>query len=188
MRWRIFVAVAAVAAFAAGYGAVKVRGGVHRRANVPVPGAVWSIGYRDGSNFNRPVGTDKLSGTGTIATFHGKRYLETGQDGNFEFEHAYGNPNTTFDARTSDGAPTPIEIGRADGQNVTPLVVPVSPNMKNDAQSWQLGDATPSAIDGHGRLRLDGIVLYPLVRNGHVTLYAVLPDGTVQRLVPVGGA
>lgn len=182
---RTFLAVAALTAFATAFGTVVVRASVAHRSDVPVPGAAWSIGFRDGANLFRMPGSSVLYGNAQDATFQGRRYIEIGQDGNFEFEHAYGTVESRFDARTIDGSHTPIQIGLADGQNVTPLVVPGNPRMTVDIQSWQVGAATPSGIDLHGRVRLNGIVLFPLVRNSRVQLYAVLPDGTLQHLVPV---
>jgi hypothetical protein len=120
------------------------------------------------------------------AQLSGGEFSSSDQYGYYEFEHGAAAPNTVFMARAQNGSPTPMTIGKVDGQDVTPLIVAgVAGGMSSDLQSWQAGSTSPSGIDNQGRLRLNGIVLVPTVSNGKVRLEAVLPDGSTQLLVPV---
>lgn len=184
MSRQLFLAVAAATAFAVGLGATAVLGSVRQR-HVGTAGIAWSVG-NDAANFFHQAGDTTLNGNAVTATFQGTRITESGNDGNFEFEHPFSSLQTTFDAVTASGQPTPMEIGRAGGQNVTAGVVPGGNEQTVDNQSWQVGTALPTAINLYGRLRPNGIVLLPLVRGRKVRLYAILPNGTVPRLQPVG--
>ncbi len=105
-------------------------------------------------------------------------------DGYYEFEHSAASANTVFLARTQATGPTSMTFGRNDGQDLTPLIVSGQTGMTDDLQTWQLGGTGIAAIDSQGRLRSNGIVLEPTVKNGKVELEAILPDGSMQLLVP----
>lgn len=114
----------------------------------------------------------------------GATFVRQATDSFFEFEHSADEQNSMLLPETTDGAPTPMTIGKADGQDVTSFIVAGSNAITGDLQSWQLGASTPSGIDANGRMRLNGIVLQPTLRNGRIELEAILPDGSTQILVP----
>ena len=119
------------------------------------------------------------------AELSGKTILDTDvRDGYYEFEHSAASPNTVFLPETETGTSAPMTAGRDDGQDVTPLIVSGQSGMTDDLQTWQLGTTQLSGIDSQGRLRINGIVLQPISRNGKIELEAVLPDGSTQLLVP----
>jgi len=160
--------------------------------------------YADGTVWWWLLGSDLNSGTigqvagatnvyvgnyygGSSSTdFEGASFVREATDSYFEFEHGGGESSSMLLPETSEGAPTPMTIGKADGQNVTPLIVSGTPGITGDLQSWQLGAASQTGIDAQGLFRVNGIVLKPTMNHGEMTLQALLPDGSEQRLVPVG--
>jgi hypothetical protein len=123
-------------------------------------------------------------GGSSTTDFSGTRFVRSATDSFFEFEHSAAVQNSMLLPEASDGTPTPMTIGMADGQDVTPLIVSGASAITGDLQSWQLGATSGSGIDAHGALRLNGIVLKPKVNNGGIELEAVLPDGSAQVLMP----
>ena len=179
---RRLVAAVAATAFLCAAGAAVAANRLAPRANAAA--THWSVGTGSAVLSRAHLSSD-LVGHADDATFQGDSIAEQGADGNFEFEHGADVPTTTLDARTAAGAPTSLRIGSSDGQNVTALTVPAPSGMTDDIQSWQVGTKAPTAIDRLGRLRLNGIVIVTTTRNGRTILAAVLPDGSVQVLVPV---
>jgi hypothetical protein len=141
-----------------------------------------TIGQLAGAN-NVYVGN--YYGGPSASNFSGARVVRTATDSFFEFEHSAAATNSMLLPETSDGRPTSMTIGKADGQNVTPLIVSGTPGITGDLQSWQFGAVSRSAIDAQGRLRIEGIVLETVLNHGKVALEAVLPDGSTQVLVPI---
>lgn len=125
-------------------------------------------------------------GGSSALDFEGARFVRQATDSFFEFEHSGAVANSMLLPETSAGTPTSMTIGKADRQNVTPLVVSGTTGITGDLQSWQLGTRSPSGIDAQGRFRVNGIVLQTVVVQGRVQLQAVLPDGSTQILVPAG--
>ncbi|HET8892531.1 MAG TPA: hypothetical protein VFM96_00335 [Gaiellaceae bacterium] len=125
-----------------------------------------------------------MSGGLTDVEMSGATVQLAGSDGNFEFEHSPASESTQLAAQMPDGSPTPLVIGTADGQDVTPLIVRGDQAMSSDIQAWQAGDRTVAAIGPQGQLSLDGIVVEAVVRGTTIVLEAVLPNGTTQLLVP----
>ncbi len=180
------------------------------RLRLPIVAAVVAVGFGCGAALGdtTPVwswllGTDTSAGTigqlsgatdiyignyygGTDSLeFSGASFVREATDSFFEFEHSADEQNSMLLPETIDGAPTPMTIGKADGQDVTPFIVAGSTPITGDLQTWQLGNASPSGIDASGRTRLNGIVLEPTLTKGRVELEAILPDGSTQMLVPV---
>jgi hypothetical protein len=123
-------------------------------------------------------------GGSSSTDFSGNRFVRSATDSFFEFEHSAAEKNSMLLPEASDGTPTPMTIGMADGQDVTPFIVSGASAITADLQSWQLGATSPSGIDAQGALRLNGIVLKTKVSNGRIVLEAVLPDGSAQVLSP----
>lgn len=123
-------------------------------------------------------------GGSSATTFAGARFVRTATDSFFEFEHGGAEHNTMLLPKSADGTPTSMTIGKADGQNVTPLIVNGTPGITGNLQAWQLGTASHSGVDAQGRLRLNGIVLQTVVSHGKVELEAILRDGSTQVLAP----
>jgi hypothetical protein len=183
MRRAAIVIAAAVLAFGLACGVALAAG--------PPPGWAWLVGDINTGSFGELSGSPDLYGGayygGSVpAYFSGMKVLDTDvHDGYYEFEHSAASPNTVFLSETPNGRPTPLTIGKTDGQDVTPLVVSGQTGMTDDLQAWQIGGNSLSAIDSQGRLRINGIVLVPTLSNGKVELEAILPDGSTQMLVPV---
>ncbi len=123
-------------------------------------------------------------GGSTALDFSGASFVRSATDSFFEFEHSAAVTNSELLPETTDGTPTPMSIGKADGQDVTPFIVAGSSAITGYLQSWQLGTASRTGIDANGRMRLNGIVLQPTLTGGRIKLEAVLPDGSTQLLVP----
>ncbi len=168
------LAVTAVAAFSFG-----CAGTLAAAPSGSLASAAWALGT-DTTNVFREHGSADLVGDASTATFQaGGEIVEHGADGNFEFEHGSAQPATLFEALTEGGTATPLQIGSADGQNVTALVTGVESGATADIESW--GATT---LDRYGRLHVNGIVLYSLQRRGRSVLAALLPNGTSQILQP----
>src|SRR5579862_1486944 len=93
--------------------------------------------YADGTVWWWLLGSDLNSGTigqvagatnvyvgnyygGSSSTdFEGASFVREATDSYFEFEHGGGESSSMLLPETSEGAPTPMTIGKADGQNVT---------------------------------------------------------------------
>ncbi len=86
-------------------------------------------------------------GGSTAADFSGARFVRSATDSFFEFEHSGAVANSELLPEASDGTPTPMTIGTADGQDLTPLIVSGASTITGDLHSWQLGAASPSGVD-----------------------------------------
>jgi hypothetical protein len=184
MRGIGILALAAAAVFGLACGAAVAAG--------PPSGWSWLLGDVGSASIGQLVGGDDVFvgayyGGQVPVDLSGRTVTDTDvHDGYYEFEHSAASGNTVFLGRAQAGGATSMTFGRDDGQDLTPLMVSGQAGMTDDLQTWQLGSAMPSAIDSQGRLRLNGMVLEPTVNHGKVELQAVLPDGSVQLLVPAG--
>lgn len=176
----LLAATAIVAFVAAGGGAL---------ASNRIDGAVWGLGGNDAQVF-QAAGEKNLQTVSGTFDAEAQRIVSQSAGGNFEFEHNPGAAASDLQALDPAGHSTPLQLGTADGQDVTAVVVTgnavTGTGPKTTAvQSWRRGGRAVSEIDRLGRLRLGGIVLEPVVgAQGRVALEAILPDGSKQRLVP----
>ena len=181
MSRSLLIAAAATAGFAVAAGATF--------ASAPPTGWSWLLGRLGDASIGRMSALPAL----LVGAYYGGQYpidlsgqkvVIASRAGNFEFEHSLGLPDSTLVAADTSGRPTPIQIGVADGQNITPLIVSGGNGMTPYLQSWQLGGHQLSGIGPTGHLRLNGIALKPVIgQDGSIELQAVLPDGSTQLLV-----
>jgi hypothetical protein len=141
-----------------------------------------TIGQLAGAN---DVYVGNYYGGSSALDFSGAHFVRTATDSFFEFEHSAAAASSMLLPETADGTPTSMTIGKADGQDVTALVVSGTSGITGSLQSWQLGAAARSGLDAKGRLRLNGVILQPTLSKGRIELVAVLPDGSQQVLAPV---
>jgi hypothetical protein len=147
--------------------------------------AAWELG-NESVHLLRRDGTSVLDVRAGSAELGGASVVERGADGNAEFEHGPATTASIFDSRAPDGSATPLQIGLADGQDLTALLVSAPAGQTHDVQSWLLGRQAPTGIGPLGRLRLNGVILLALQRRRGIVLAAILPDGSVQTLAPAG--
>jgi len=182
MRRLTVVLAAAVVVFGLACGAALAAG--------PQAGWSWLLGDLTAASIGQLTGGSDLFvgayyGGSVPVEISGEQIEDSDAGGYFELEHSWSSPDSVLLAQTQAGNPTPMTVGKADGQDLTPLIVSGEAGMTDDLQSWQLGGGTPAAIDAKGRLRVNGIVLEPRTTKGGIELDAVLPDGSTQLLVPV---
>lgn len=105
------------------------------------------------------------------------------RNGGFEFETYTPEANlSSYTIGTSTRIP--LAVGGEEGQDVTSLVVRGKYGQAKDLTVWLPGRSEAAAVDGWGRLRLNGVILFPMVDSkGKVRLYAILPDGKRQLLL-----
>ena len=105
-----------------------------------------------------------------------------GRDGNFEFEHQAGVPQSTLSSLVAGTSTrTPIRIGDSN-QDVLSLLVEGRAGQTHDLQQWATSGQSLLAIDSRGRLRFGTVTLWTTSRNGRITLYAQAAGGSPRVL------